>query len=60
MIWMLFPNEEFKGMVNKYNNLSTPGPDWISWKYLKAAVKNEKCFNNIVNIMLYASPPVRK
>ena len=38
-----------KGQL-KYNVLSMSKPDWISWKYLKVVIKNEKCFNNIVNI----------
>ena len=36
--------------INKYNNLSAPGPDRISYKYLKCVVKDDKCFSNIVNI----------
>ena len=47
---MSFSNKEFKSIVHKCNNLSTPGPDQISQKHLKAVVKDEKCLNNIVNI----------
>ena len=36
--------------INKYNNLSAPRPDRISYKYLKCVVKDDKCFSNIVNI----------
>ena len=50
MIWMLFSNEKFKSVVNKCSNLSTSELDQISWKYLKAVVKNKKCLNNIINI----------
>ena len=45
-----FSREEFKMTINKYNNLSAPGPDRISQKYLKCVVKDDKCFSNIVNI----------
>jgi len=49
-IWMTFSNEEFKSAINKYNTLSTPGLDHISWKHLKLAVKNKKYLNNFINI----------
>jgi len=47
---MPFSNEEFKSTVYKYNNLYISGLDWISWKHLKAVVKDKKYLNNIVNI----------
>jgi len=47
---MPFSHEEFKGAINKYNTLFISGPGCISWKHLKSAVKNKKCFNNFVNI----------
>jgi len=49
-IWAPFSSKQFKSVIIKYNNLSTPGPDQISWKHLKAVVKNKKCLNNVVNI----------
>jgi len=36
--------------IIKYNDLSTPGPDYISQKYLKAISKDKRCLINIVNI----------
>lgn len=45
-----FNNKKFKNTIIKCNNLSTLRLDCISWKYLKAAVKNEKYLINIVNI----------
>lgn len=45
-----FSNKEFKRAIDKSNNLSTSSPNYISWRYLKAVVKNKKCLKNIVNI----------
>jgi len=50
IIWPPFSKEEFKSAINKCNILSTPGPDFISWKYFKGVVENKKCLNNIVDI----------
>jgi len=36
--------------ISKCNNLSTSGPDRISWKHLKLVVKYDKCLKSIVNI----------
>ena len=33
-----------------YNNLSTPGLDWVFWKHFKAVIKDKKYLTNIVNI----------
>jgi len=41
---------EFIDTISKCINLSTPGPDHISWSYLKTLIKNNKCISNIVNI----------
>jgi len=38
------------GTIDKCSNLSAPGPDRISWKHLKAIVKDDECLENIVNI----------
>ena len=46
----LFSNNEFTNTINKCKNLSTPIPNRILWKYLKAVVKNTEYLNNIVNI----------
>jgi len=47
---MPFSNKEFKSAIIKCNNSSTPRPDYISWKHLKAVIKDERCLVNIVNI----------
>jgi len=33
-----------------YNNLSTPGLDWVFWKHFKAVIKDKRYLTNIVNI----------
>ena len=45
--WPSFLNEEFISVINKCNNLSTPGSDRISWKLVKAIVKDIKYLKNI-------------
>jgi len=50
MEWLLYFSEEFKSAITKCNNSSTPEPDCISWKHLKAVIKDERCLLNIVNI----------
>jgi len=47
---MLFSNEKFKSTIIKCKNLSTPGLDHISWKHLKAVIKDKRYLVNIVNI----------
>ena len=48
--WVLFSKEEFIRSIAKYNNLSTPGPNKLSWRYLKCIVKNNSCLKRIINI----------
>ena len=48
--WFPFSKEEFKQAISKYNNLSTPGPDKLSWCHLKIIVNQDKCLANIINI----------
>ena len=47
---MLFSEEEFKSSIMKCNNSMTPGPDKLSWKYLKIIVNNSTCLKNFINI----------
>ena len=45
-----FSKAEFTDAISKYNNSSTPGPNHISWSYLKIIIKNNKYIMNFVNI----------
>ena len=42
--------KEFKSTIAKCNNSLTPELDKLSWKHLKAIVKDNICLNNFVNI----------
>ena len=48
--WIPFSKKEFKSAITNYNNSSTPGPDKLSWNYLKAIVKDANCLSTIINI----------
>ena len=48
--WLPFSNKEFKRTIIKYSNSFTSGLNCISWKHLKAVIKDKKCFKNIINI----------
>ena len=49
-IWIPFSVKEFRSSIVKYNNSSTPDMDKVSWKHLKAIIKDDTCLNNFVNI----------
>jgi len=48
--WAPFLEEEFMNMLTKYNNLSTPSLDKLSWSHLRHILKNNVCLNNIIRI----------
>ena len=48
--WMHFAEEEFVSSLIKCNNSSTPGPDKLSWRYLKIILKDSTCLKNIISI----------
>ena len=48
--WLPFSKEEFKIAIGSTNNLSTPGPDKLSWNYLKSVLKYDVCLTNIIKI----------
>ena len=49
-IWTSFSVKEFRSSIVKCNNSSIPGLNKVSWKYLKAIVKDDMYLNNFVNI----------
>ena len=49
--WTPFLKEEFKSIINKYNNLSAPRLDKISWKLFKRFINVKFCLNSIINII---------
>ena len=46
----LFSEEEFKSSISKCKNLSTPGPNKLSQKYLKVIVNDSTYLKNFINI----------
>ena len=50
MTWNSFLTEKFRSAIAKYNDLLILGLDKLSWKHLKAIIKNDICLNNFVNI----------
>ena len=50
LLWELFSKHKFRKAISKCNNLSAPGPDKITWHYLKIILKQEEYLSNIINI----------
>ena len=48
--WPLFSKEEFRKVIAKCNNSSTPRPNKLSWSHLKCIINNEVCLSNIISI----------
>jgi len=51
MIWNLFSKEEFKHVINNFNNSLTSGLNKLLWNYLRTILKQDEYLNNIVNIV---------
>jgi len=50
ILWHLFSKQEFRDAIAKCLSLSTPSPDHISWRHLKALITNDRCLLKIVQI----------
>ena len=50
MSWAPFSKAKLINAINKYNNFSTPGPNKLTWRYLKKIVKNKECINKLIDI----------
>jgi len=48
--WFPFSREEFKQVISKCNNSSAPGPNKLSWHYLKFIINQDIHLANIINI----------
>ena len=48
--WSSFSKEEFKQVISKCNNLSSPGPDKLTWHHFKAILKQDNYLVNVINI----------
>jgi len=48
--WVSFSEKKFTSFIAKYNNLSTLGPDKLSWRHFKCIIKDKLCLKRIINI----------
>ena len=48
--WNPFSKFEFKSVISKCNDSSTPEPDKLSWCHLKLIIKNDNCLSRIIDI----------
>jgi len=48
--WAPFVEEEFTSTIVKYNDMSAPGSDKLSWRHLKHIIKDKNCLKNIIAI----------
>jgi len=48
--WPAFSKEEFRQAIINCNNSSAPGPDKLSWSYLRIILKDNDCLNIIISI----------
>ena len=49
-LWEPFSKYKFRKAISKYNNSLAPGPNKLTWHYLKIILKQEGCLTNIINI----------
>jgi len=48
--WPPFSSQEFRDAIAKCSSSSTPGPDHISWRHLKAMILHNTCLEKLVHI----------
>jgi len=48
--WPLFSSQEFRDAIAKCSSSSTPGPDHVSWRHLKAVISHYTCLEKLVHI----------
>ena len=48
--WPPFSSQEFRDTIAKCSSSSTPGPDHVSWRYLKALISHNTCLDRLVHI----------
>ena len=50
MIWAPFSREELLQTIKKCNNSSSPGPDKLSWRYIKTILKDNEYISKVISI----------
>ena len=48
--WIPFSKEELINAIKKYNNLSAPGPDKLTWSHIKSIIRNKDCISKFIDI----------
>jgi len=48
--WNSFSKQELVDVFEKYNNLSIPGPDKLTWSYIKIIIRDEDCLSKLIDI----------
>jgi len=48
--WPPFSSQEFRDAIAKCSSSSTPGPDHILWRHLKAVISHNTCLEKLVHI----------
>ena len=48
--WFSFAKEKLINAIEKYNNLSAPGPDKLTWSHVKRIIKSKECINRFIDI----------
>ena len=49
-LWTLFSKEELINAIEKYNNSLAPGPDKLTWSYIKRIIKSKECISKFIDI----------
>ena len=50
MVWVYFSKAKSISSINKCNNLSSLGPDKLTWRHLKCIIKDNMYLKKIINI----------
>jgi len=48
--WNFFSKQELIDVLEKYNNLSTPGPNKLTWSHIKSIMRDNDCLLKFVDI----------
>ena len=48
--WIHFSEEEFMSAITKCSNELAPGPNKLTWRYMKLIIKDKMCLKNIIDI----------
>jgi len=48
--WNPFSKQELVDVIEKYNNLSAPGPNKLTWSYIKIIIREKDCLSKLINI----------